>query len=244
MLHASLKGNHVSTTRLIGLFQELESIVLIDPHSHINPHAAGLEDAGRHPGLPLLHRAGPFGRAAAGADRRSPDSIRKRKSAGSSSGSAPLENTVQYSWLIEMCREFFDFHEERSRRRIGKLSTTRPPRNGRTRLGRAGPQAKAGWKQVFLTNDFDDPLTGFDTSRYIPCLRTDDLVFHLTKPEVREAAGEGDGGRRLARRRSCRRRSASCSSISRSTAPGRARFRCPPISSRCPVAARRRSIRS
>ena len=39
---------------------------------------------------------------------------------------------------------------------------------------------------VFLTNNFDDPLTGFDTKRYIPCLRTDDLVFHLGKAEVRQ----------------------------------------------------------
>lgn len=39
--------------------------------------------------------------------------------------------------------------------------------------------------QVYLTNDFDDPLSGFDTALYVPCLRTDDLVFHLTKPEVR-----------------------------------------------------------
>jgi glucuronate isomerase len=38
---------------------------------------------------------------------------------------------------------------------------------------------------VFLTNDFDDPLGGFDTKRYVPCLRTDDLVFHLGMPEVR-----------------------------------------------------------
>ena len=39
---------------------------------------------------------------------------------------------------------------------------------------------------VFLTNDFDDPLDGFDTTKYIPCLRTDDLVFqapNLSLPE-------------------------------------------------------------
>jgi glucuronate isomerase len=39
-------------------------------------------------------------------------------------------------------------------------------------------------EKIFLTNDFDDPLTGFNTTRYVPCLRTDDLVFHLEKPEV------------------------------------------------------------
>src|SRR5206468_3865375 len=41
-------------------------------------------------------------------------------------------------------------------------------------------------EKVFLTNDFDDPLTGFNTQRYIPCLRTDDLVFHLDRLEVRQ----------------------------------------------------------
>src|SRR5262249_5378140 len=45
---------------------------------------------------------------------------------------------------------------------------------------------KSRIEAVFLTNDFDDPLEGFDTNVYIPCLRTDDLVFHLAKPEVRQ----------------------------------------------------------
>ena len=30
---------------------------------------------------------------------------------------------------------------------------------------------------VAVQVDFDDPLEGFDTNTYIPCLRTDDLVF-------------------------------------------------------------------
>src|SRR5262249_48129303 len=38
---------------------------------------------------------------------------------------------------------------------------------------------RSGVEQIFLTNDFDDPLEGFDTKRYVPCLRTDDLVFRL-----------------------------------------------------------------
>ena len=44
---------------------------------------------------------------------------------------------------------------------------------------------RSGLDQVYLTNDFDDSLDGFDTQLYVPCLRTDDLVFHLGKPEVR-----------------------------------------------------------
>ncbi len=52
---------------------------------------------------------------------------------------------------------------------------------------------KSRLEAVFLTNDFDDPLTGFDTKLYIPCLRTDDLVFHLAKPEVRARLGKSTG---------------------------------------------------
>src|SRR5262249_14668377 len=48
-------------------------------------------------------------------------------------------------------------------------------------------------EKVFLTNDFDDPLEGFDTRRYVPCLRTDDLVFHLDKPEVRKRLAKATG---------------------------------------------------
>src|SRR5712691_8557370 len=48
-------------------------------------------------------------------------------------------------------------------------------------------------EKVFLTNDFDDPLEGFDTSRYVPCLRTDDLVFHLGQAAVRERLARATG---------------------------------------------------
>ena len=46
---------------------------------------------------------------------------------------------------------------------------------------------------VFLTNEFDDPLEGFDTHVYIPCLRTDDLVFRLAQPEVRGRLEQASG---------------------------------------------------
>ena len=62
--------------------------------------------------------------------------------------------------------------------------------------GRPGPMDAADWSQtvlqqsnvqaVFLTNDFDEHLEGFDTRTYIPCLRTDDLVFHFARPEIRK----------------------------------------------------------
>ena len=42
----------------------------------------------------------------------------------------------------------------------------------------------AGSRPCFLTNEFDDPLDGWDTAAYVPCLRTDDLVLKLHEPRT------------------------------------------------------------
>ncbi len=168
------------------LFSELDSIRLIDPHSHINPHAAAatsLADIlGYHYYTELAHSAG--------MDRNAieePGLDPKEKVGRLVEQIGPLQNTIQYSWLLELARTFFDFPEE------AQLTTD----NWETLYDRAGAKmAEPDWEQqvldqtkldaVFLTNDFDDRLEGFDTSRYIPCLRTDDLVFHLGQPKVVE----------------------------------------------------------
>jgi len=167
------------------ILSELEHVVLIDPHTHINPHAPAsqtLADVlGYHYYTELAHSAG--------LDRRQieePGLDPKEKVHRIVNRLDDLENTVQVSWLIEMCRNFFDFTENRI-----------TPDNWESLYDRSAKMmADPGWEahvlgksnleQVFLTNDFDDPLEGFDRSRYIPCLRTDDLVFHLAQPDIRE----------------------------------------------------------
>jgi len=52
---------------------------------------------------------------------------------------------------------------------------------------------KSKLEGVFLTNDFDDDLAGFDPEVYVPCLRTDDLVFHLGRKEVRDRLESSSG---------------------------------------------------
>ena len=166
------------------LLAELNRIRVIDPHSHINPHAAAsktLADIlGYHYFTELAHSAG-MPRDEIEAPGISP----KEKVARLVPKLADFENTVQYSWLIQLCREFFDFDGE-----------TITPANWEGLYDRAlGKMSQPGWEAavlersgldaVFLTNDFDDRLEGFDTRRYIPCLRTDDLVFQLAKPETR-----------------------------------------------------------
>jgi glucuronate isomerase len=168
------------------LFAELDSIRLIDPHSHIEPTSAAsrtLADIlGYHYYTELIHSAGmPL------AAIEEPGLDPKEKVRRLVEHIEPLRNTIQYSWLLELARTFFDFPADE------QLTTG----NWESLYDTAAQKmAQPDWEQqvldrtkldaVFLTNNFDDPLEGFDTRRYIPCLRTDDLVFHLSKTVVRE----------------------------------------------------------
>lgn len=167
------------------LFEELDALVLIDPHTHINalqPASTTLADImGYHYYTELAHSAGmPRERI------EEPGLDPKEKVGRLVERLEPIENTIQYSWLIEMLQSFFGFAEDRL-----------TPENWEGIYDTSAEiMSQPDWSQhvlessglegVFLTNDFDDPLEGFDTGVYIPCLRTDDLVFHLARPQVRE----------------------------------------------------------
>jgi glucuronate isomerase len=174
------------------LFEELDALVLVDPHSHINPLAPASQTLadilGYHYYTELAHSAGlPKERI------EEPGLDPKEKVGRLVEALGPLDNTIQYSWLIEMLGVFFDFE--------GLFLT---PDNWEAVYDSAAARMRQpGWAEqvlrkskleaVFLTNDFDDPLAGFDTKVYIPCLRTDDLVFHLARPEVRQRLEKASG---------------------------------------------------
>lgn len=175
--------------RLLG---ELEKLVLIDPHTHINqldPASHTLADIlGYHYYTELAHSAG-----LPREQIEQPGIDPKEKVKRLVPKLADIENTAQYSWLLEMCRVFFGFEDDRI-----------TPSNWEKLYDDAAKKmAQPNWEeqvlkiskleQIFLTNNFDEPLTGFNTQRYIPCLRTDDLVFHLTKPETRTRLAKATG---------------------------------------------------
>ena len=167
------------------LFDELDALTLIDPHTHINPHAPAastLADIlGYHYYTELAHSAG------MAKERIEEPSLDPQEKVGRLvERLAPLDNTIQYSWLIEIAQRFFGFTDEyltpANWEQLYDTAVTkmRQPDWSRQVLAQAKLEA------VFLTNDFDDPLEGFDTQVYVPCLRTDDLVFHLGKETVRQ----------------------------------------------------------
>ncbi len=173
------------------LFTEICRIPLIDPHSHINPHQPAsrtLDDIlGYHYYTELAHSAG-MDKKPLAADFEPRERVRAILA-----HMDRFDNTAQYGWFVEIAQTFLGFEAARV-----TAADTDALWDAAERL-----MAQPDWEnevlrrsnieKVFLTNDFDDPLEGFDTTRYVPCLRTDDLVFHLDKPEVRQRLARATG---------------------------------------------------
>src|SRR5207253_3852621 len=90
------------------ILTELNRIRLIDPHSHINPHAPAAKTLadilGYHYYTELAHAAG-LAREIIEVPGLDP----KERVARLVPGLRDIENTVQYNWLVGLCRAFFHF---------------------------------------------------------------------------------------------------------------------------------------
>ena len=168
----------------------LEKAPIFDCHSHIDPHAPTsrtLADIlGYHYYTELAHSAGLPKEQIEVEDP-------KEQVANLVPTLERLGNTVQLSWFTDIARTFFGWEHHRLTRDNWEALYNASAE------AMAGPAwtdeviAKTNLERVFLTNDFDDPLTGFDTNFYVPCLRTDDLVFKLHTPEVRDRLAKATG---------------------------------------------------
>ena len=171
---------------------ELARAAFVDPHSHIDPHAPAarsLSDIlGYHYYTELVHSAGVPRNSIEGAGLSADARV-----ANIVAGLGALTNTIQYAWLMEIARDLFGFMPDHL------TSSNWHDLQARVHERTATP----GWadsvlrsnrmEAVFLTNDFDDPLEGFDPATYVPCLRVDELVFHLGKPGVLERLATSSG---------------------------------------------------
>jgi glucuronate isomerase len=96
-----------------------------------------------------------------------------------------FDNTAQYSWFLEIAQTFLDFQGDR----ILPKDTDYLWNTAQKKMSDPSWETQvlkiSNLEKIFLTNDFDDPLDGFNTSFYIPCLRTDELVFHFPRNNVR-----------------------------------------------------------
>jgi glucuronate isomerase len=164
------------------LFDEMVRWPIFDPHTHIDPHRPAArhfdEILGYHYYTELAHSAGmPAERVSAALDPET-------RVASLVEYLDRIDSTVQHSWLLEIARTFYRFpHTRITPGTISELLC----RADHRRDGEAWDREvwnSSRLEAVFLTNEFDDSLEGWDTAAYVPCLRTDDLVLRLHEPRT------------------------------------------------------------
>jgi glucuronate isomerase len=173
------------------LFAEIVRIPLIDPHSHIDAHSPAARNLdqilGYHYYTELAHSAG-MSKAPLTADVAPRDRVRAILA-----HAEHFDNTVQYSWFFEIARTFLGFQGDRLGPADADFLCDQAERLMSQPDWEEQVLRRSNLEKVFLTNDFDDPLEGFDTGLYVPCLRTDDLVFRLHEPSVRQRLARATG---------------------------------------------------
>jgi glucuronate isomerase len=161
----------------------LSNVPLIDPHSHIDPLvpvSESLDDIlGYHYYTELAHSAG-MGQAVLAKEADPRDRVREIVKFMDR-----YDNTVQYAWFVDIARAFLGFSGNRINAADADRLFDAAEKTFAQKDWEKQVRDKTKLEKIFLTNEFDDALEGFDTSVYVPCLRTDTLVFQLDKPETR-----------------------------------------------------------
>ena len=169
----------------------LAEIPLIDPHSHIDPLAPvskSLDDIlGYHYYTELAHSAG-MTQEKLGKDTPPRERVREIVRFMDR-----YDNTAQYGWFVDIARTFLGFQGTKIAAADADTLFDAAEKTFAQPDWEKQVFAKTKLEKIFLTNEFDDPLTGFDTSTYVPCLRTDTLVFHLDKPDTRRRLAAATG---------------------------------------------------
>ena len=162
----------------------LGEIPLIDPHSHIDPLrpvSKSLDDIlGYHYYTELAHSAG-MSQAPLAKDVSPRDRVRAIVE-----HMDRYDNTAQYGWFLDIARTFLGFTGTKIAATDADALFDAAENTFAQPDWEHQVREKTKLEKIFLTNEFDDPLEGFDTSVYVPCLRTDTLVFNLDRADTRE----------------------------------------------------------
>lgn len=167
----------------------LDAVPLIDPHSHIDPLAAAstsLDDIlGYHYYTELAHSAG--------MPKSALDAPPRERCRAILSFMDRYDNTAQYAWFVDICQTFLGWERHTVSAADADELFDRAERTFSQPGWEQQVRATTNLQRIFLTNEFDDPLADFDTSVYVPCLRTDTLVFKYKDPSTRQRLAAATG---------------------------------------------------
>lgn len=174
------------------LFHELDAVSLVDSHSHINPRQPASESLadllGYHYYTELVHSAG-----MPREEIEQPELSAREKVGRLFQRLHEIDHTVQWDWFLDICCDLLDLHRESINAENWEFCFDRASQCMQRPDWTESVLRQSKVERLFLTNDFDDRLDDFDTHRYVPCLRTDDLVFHLHLPRTRDRLESATG---------------------------------------------------
>lgn len=169
----------------------LSAVPLIDPHSHIeplSPVSKTLDDIlGYHYYTELAHSAG-MSQAPLAKDVSPRERVRAIVS-----HMDRYDNTAQYAWFVDIAKSFLGFKGDRITAKDADPLFDAAEKAFAQKDWEEQVFKKTNLEKIFLTNEFDDNLDGFDTNRYVPCLRTDTLVFKMNEPETKQRLAKVTG---------------------------------------------------
>ena len=174
------------------LYKEINNFPIFDPHTHINPNSAS---AGSLGGILSYHY---YTELCNSAEYEpgwwekgiAPDELVKRIAK-----KLPLiQNTVQFSWFLTIAEEFLG---------IQKVELINPEKLETINEKSKKIMAEKGYiqrlidksklKKVYLTNQFNEKLEGFDYNFYRPCLRIDPFSYFADRGTVLQDMAESTG---------------------------------------------------
>lgn len=156
------------------LLRELKKMPIIDPHTHVRAQ----QPVARHLGELLgYHYYTELSNSSRGHPVPLPDDLDARIEYVWPH-LPDLRGTVQFDWMMGISEVFFDIPREDWFNKPKKDVIRRAQKAIQSRDYETIVWLNSNVKQVYLTNQFDEDLTGHHDDRLVPCLRTDDLVFN------------------------------------------------------------------
>ncbi len=174
------------------LYEEIDRYPIFDAHTHINPNNPS---AGSLGGILSYHYYTELCNSAAyepgwWEKGISPDELVKRIAA-----KLPLiHNTVQFAWFLSLSEEFLEIKREDLLEPEKLVSINEKSKKLMSEAGYLESVIeKSRLKRVYLTNQFDEKLEGFDSDFYRPCLRIDPFSYFVERDNALKRMSERTG---------------------------------------------------
>ncbi|HYG78457.1 MAG TPA: hypothetical protein VEK08_25880 [Planctomycetota bacterium] len=175
------------------ILRELKKMPIIDPHTHVRAEQPVAQHLGDLLGY---HYYTELSNSSRGTPVKLPDDPDARIEYVWPH-LPELRGTVQFDWMMGISEMFFDIPREDWFSKPKRDVIKRAQKAIQSKTYEQKVWARSNIKQVYLTNQFDEDLSGHHDERLVPCLRTDDLVFNADSarsiPRLDKALGVMSG---------------------------------------------------